>query len=128
MRRPATVLVALAAVGVCLAGCSPDSTALGAGAPTATGTSPLTGDITVLAASSLTESFTAIGEQFEKANPDVTVTFSFAGSSALAAQIADGAPADVFASASAKTMDGVVAAGDAADPVVFATNSMEIAV
>ena len=56
------------------------------------------------------------------------VTFSFAASSALATQITDGAPADVFASASTTTMDDVVAAGDATAPAVFATNSMEIAV
>ena len=93
-----------------------------------TPTSSLTGDITVLAAASLTESFTTLGKQFEEANPGVKVTFSFAASSALATQITDGAPADVFASASTTTMDDVVAAGDATDPAVFATNSMEIAV
>ena len=88
----------------------------------------LSGDITVLAAASLTESFTTLGEQFEAANPGVEVTFSFAASSALATQITAGAPADVFASASATTMDAVVAAGAAADPKTFATNVMEIAV
>ena len=77
----------------------------------------------MLAAASLTESFTTIGEQFEEAYPGVKVTFSFAASSALAQQISDGAPADVFASASTKTMDDVVAAGGASDPVVFATNA-----
>ena len=82
----------------------------------------------MLAAASLTESFTTLGQQFEAAHPGVTVTFGFAGSSALATQITSGAPADVFASASTTNMDTVVAAGAAADPTVFAENTMEIAV
>ncbi|WP_456788401.1 molybdate ABC transporter substrate-binding protein [Cellulomonas sp. P5_C5] len=123
MRRLALTVVA-AAVGLALAGCASGAGATASSPPSST----LEGDVTVLAAASLTESFTTLGQQFEEANPGVTVTFSFAASSALAGQIADGAPADVFASASATTMDEVVAAGDAADPVVFATNSMEIAV
>ncbi len=82
----------------------------------------------MLAAASLTESFTTLGRQFEAAHPGVKVTFSFAASSALATQITSGAPADVFASASATTMDAVVAAGAAADPRTFAKNAMEIAV
>ena len=82
----------------------------------------------MLAAASLTESFTTLGKQFEAAHPGVEVTFSFAASSALATQITSGAPADVFASASATNMDAVVAAGAAADPTTFATNVMEIAV
>lgn len=124
-RRLAPVLVA---VGLLLAGCSSGSSDTSASTASSTPTPPLTGSITVLAAASLTESFTTLGTQFEAANPGVKVTFSFAGSSALAQQITNGAPADVFASASTKNMDSVVSAGDASAPVVFATNSMEIAV
>ena len=127
MRRLALTLV-VAAVGLGLAGCGSGAADTETTASSTVRGSALEGDITVLAAASLTESFTTLGEQFEEANPGVTVTFSFAASSALAGQITDGAPADVFASASATTMDEVVAAGDAADPVVFATNSMQIAV
>jgi molybdate transport system substrate-binding protein len=61
--------------------------------------------ITVFAASSLTETFTELGRQFEAANPGTKVTFSFAASSTLAQQIIAGAPADVFASASKKSME-----------------------
>ena len=61
--------------------------------------------ITVFAASSLTETFTELGRQFEAANPGTKVTFSFAASSTLAEQIIAGAPADVFASASKKSME-----------------------
>jgi len=136
MRRPAVILVAgLLAVGS--AGCGTNGSGSGGSGGggggrgsggAGPGTAAVTGDLTVLAASSLTESFTTIGRQFEAAHPGVSVTFGFGGSSALVSQITSGAPADVFASASATTMDAVVAAGAATDPRVFATNLMEIAV
>ncbi len=85
--------------------------------------------ITVLAAASLTESFTTIGRNFEAAHPGSTVTFSFAGSSSLAQQITSGAPADVFAAASPATMKTVTDAGDGAGtPVTFVKNQLVIAV
>ena len=82
----------------------------------------------MLAAASLTEPFTDLAARFEADQPGVTVRLSFGGSSALAAQIADGAPADVFASASVQVMDGVVATGDAGTQIVFARNTLAIAV
>jgi len=89
----------------------------------------VSGPVTVLAAASLTESFTRIGADFETAHPGVTVTISFAGSSQLAQQITAGAPADVFAAASPATMATVVDTGDAAGaPQVFARNRLVIAV
>ncbi|MDP9882932.1 molybdate transport system substrate-binding protein [Sinomonas atrocyanea] len=85
--------------------------------------------VTVFAAASLQKSFTAIGRQFQAAHPGTTVAFSFAGSSDLAAQIANGAPADVFASADARTMGKVTGAGLAdGEPADFATNVLTIAV
>ncbi len=69
---------------------------------------PLTGKVTVFAAASLTESFKAIGDAFTKANPGVTVEFNFASSSALATQIEQSAPADVFASADQPQMQRLV--------------------
>lgn len=60
--------------------------------------------LTVFAAASLTESFTEIGKQFEAAHPGVKVTFNFAGSQQLRAQLEQGAKADVFASANTKEM------------------------
>jgi molybdate transport system substrate-binding protein len=108
----------VAAAVLALAGCGSDD----AGASTS-------GDITVFAAASLTESFTRLGEDFEAAHPGVRVTFNFAGSSALAQQINEGAPADVFASAAPKNMDQVTDTGSVtARPVTFATNTLEIAV
>ncbi|MBB2940327.1 molybdate transport system substrate-binding protein [Actinoplanes lutulentus] len=83
------------------------------------------GAVIVFAAASLTESFTTLGKQFESANPGSTVTFNFGGSSALATQINEGAPADVFASASPKNMQVVT---DAGTPTTFVKNQLVIAV
>jgi molybdate transport system substrate-binding protein len=68
-------------------------------------------ELIVFAAASLTESFKAIGALFEQANAGTTVTFNFAGSDQLATQIAEGAPADVFASANRTQMNNVIKSG-----------------
>ena len=65
------------------------------------------GEITVLAAASLTESFTQIAQDFQTANPGTKVNLSFGASDALAAEIDQESPTDVFASASPKWMDDV---------------------
>jgi molybdate transport system substrate-binding protein len=62
-------------------------------------------DLTVSAAASLTNAFKELGPAFEAQNPGTTVVFNFAASDALLAQIAKGAPADVFASADQEAMD-----------------------
>jgi len=64
-------------------------------------------DITVFAAASMTNVLQEINKDFEKANPQDKVTFSFASSSVLAKQIEQDAPADVFISADTKWMDYV---------------------
>ncbi|MDQ0792394.1 molybdate ABC transporter substrate-binding protein [Streptomyces sp. B1I3] len=88
----------------------------------------LSGTVTVFAAASLKESFTALGRDFERAHPGTKVTFSFGGSDTLAAGITGGAPADVFAAASPKTMAVVTDAGDVSGaPATFARNQLEIA-
>jgi molybdate transport system substrate-binding protein len=85
--------------------------------------------LTVFAAASLTETFTALGRAFESAHPGVKVRFNFGGSSALAQQITQGAPAEVFAAASPATMKPVEGAGlVAGEPQVFARNRLVIAV
>jgi molybdate transport system substrate-binding protein len=130
-RRRLAVPLLAGLLGIGLAGCASGGAGSGAdggGSSPASAASAVSGDITVLAAASLTEPFTTLGKQFEATHPGVKVTFGFAASSALAAQVTAGAPADVFASASQPTMDAVVQAGAAAEPQVFATNSMEIAV
>ena len=89
---------------------------------------PISGQLTVLAAASLTETFTTLGEQFEQNHPGVTVTFGFGGSSTLATQITHGAPADVFAAANESTMKTVLDAGLAVEAQPFASNTLQIAV
>ena len=81
------------------------------------------------AAASLTATFEQIGEEFEQAHEGVQVEFNFAGSSDLVAQIQEGAPADVFASADEANMDKLTADGlEGAEPVAFASNTLQIAV
>lgn len=87
----------------------------------------VTGTVTVFAAASLRDTFTEIGAAFEQVHDDVAVVFNFAGSSDLAGQLAQGAPADVFASADTVTMSRVVDEGlVAGDPVLFAANTLTI--
>lgn len=56
-------------------------------------------NVTVFAASSMTESFTQVGKQFEKAHSGIKIVFSFQASSTLLTQIKAGAPADILVSA-----------------------------
>ncbi len=86
------------------------------------------GEVLVSAAASLTDAFGEIETVFEEANPDVDVVLNLGPSSGLREQIIEGAPADVFASANTSNMDQVVEAGEAADPEIFVTNLLQIAV
>ena len=99
-----------------------------AAASTTTATGGLSGNLTVLAAASLSESFKEVGKAFQEKHPGTKVTFSFDASSALALQANNGAPADVFASADQANMKKVTDAGNAADPRVFAHNKLAIIV
>ncbi len=82
----------------------------------------------MFAAASLTDAFNEIGAEFGAAHPGVTLAFQFAGSQALRTQIEAGAQADVFASATAKEMDTLVAGGqvDASAPLIFLTNQLVV--
>ncbi len=89
----------------------------------------ISGTVHVSAAASLTEAFTEIGKDFEAANPGTKVTVNFGASSTLAAQINQGAPADVFASASPASMKIVTDAGNGQGEVAtFVRNQLVIAV
>ena len=86
-------------------------------------------ELTVSAAASLTNAFADIGTAFEDANPGVTVTFNFGPSDGLATQINDGAPVDVFASASPTWMDAVQDEGPGVSGRMdFALNRLAIVV
>ena len=86
------------------------------------------GTIVVSAAASLTDVFPVIAAAFQKRYPGTTVKFNFGGSSALVEQINAGAPADVLATASEPTLWKAVAAGSVGQPLLFAKNTMTIAV
>jgi molybdate transport system substrate-binding protein len=118
-------IAAAVSVAALLAGCS--SSENDAGPTTTSAPTGAAGAVTVFAAASLKSTFTDLGHRFEKDNPGSKVTFSFAGSSDLVAQITQGAPADVFASADTNNMTKAVDGGAVAGkPVNFATNTLTI--
>jgi molybdate transport system substrate-binding protein len=88
---------------------------------------PAPTELVVFAAASLNDAFTEIGAAFEAANPSVRVLFSFAGSSDLATQLGQGAPADVFASANLRQMTVARAAGRiGGTPQAFVLNRLAL--
>ena len=130
MRRMARVVTAgtlVFATASMLTGCaSGGGPAASSSATTDADAAPTT--ITVFAAASLTEAFDTLAAQFEAEHPNADVVLSYGGSAALAQQVLEGAPVDVFASAAESPMQTVGDAGLAVDPVVFATNTLELAV
>lgn len=135
MTRPTRrlLLAPLAVLALLVAACGSDGGSSSDGgtpaaAPGADAAGPeLSGEITVSAAASLTDSFTEIGEGFRAAHPDADVTFTFDSSGTLSQQLLDGAPVDVFASADeanmAKLTDADLVEGE---PTVFARNQLVI--
>lgn len=86
------------------------------------------GSITVFAAASLQGAFEDIAAEFEKANPDASVTFDFQGSQDLVAALAEGASADVLATANAKTMKAAADQDLVGSQTEFATNALALIV
>ena len=116
---PARSLPAVASLVILLGAASGCGSAEGVDGP----------DVVVFAAASLTDVFTELGEEFESEHPGTTVGFNFAGSSGLAQQIVEGAPADVFAAASPPAMAQVTDEGRGSGaPTTFARNALMIAV
>lgn len=86
-------------------------------------------EVSVSAASSLTDAYGDIEAAFEAAHPDIDVVLNLAGSATLREQILEGAPVDVFAPADLETMTEVEAFGAVAgEPQIFARNLLQIAV
>jgi molybdate transport system substrate-binding protein len=138
MSRRLSVFTVLLSLALLTAACSspaaqPTATSAlpppSAALATATGGSTGGTTLTVLAAASLTDSFKDIGKAFETAHPGVKVTFSFAGSQQLRAQIEQGARADVFASADTKNMDPLKTENLlGSDPQIFTQNFLTVIV
>jgi molybdate transport system substrate-binding protein len=120
MKRALTALVALLATGCGGVASGPGASPLSDG---------ITGTVAVFAAASLTDAFKDVATAFQKRHVSVAVQLNFAGSQALASQIDQGAPADVFASADLANMQRVEAAGLlAGGPRSFAGNKLAIVV
>jgi molybdate transport system substrate-binding protein len=112
--------ILLLVVALVVAACGSDDNNSGgssSGSPT---------EIKVFAAASLTAAFNKIGQDWTAANSGTKVTFNFAGSQALATQIQQSAPADVFASADTTNMGKVSSQVDT--PKTFASNLLQIIV
>lgn len=111
-----------------VAGCGSGGSS-GGGAPSSAAPPAQQRTLTVSAAASLTDVFNGLEKQFEQQNPGVAVRLNYGGSSDLAQQIVNGAPADVFAAANTSTMDTVSKAGLVNGTAsVFVTNTLQIAV
>ncbi|MEV6329903.1 molybdate ABC transporter substrate-binding protein [Streptomyces sp. NPDC051909] len=124
----AAVAALTAALLVPLAACSSsDDSRKDAGAETASGSGSAAPEahLTVLAAASLTDVFKTAGAAYEQAHPGTKLTFSFAGSQELVAQVSQGSPADVLVTADTKSMDKVRA--DTGTPAIIARNRLVIA-
>ncbi|WP_420110893.1 molybdate ABC transporter substrate-binding protein [Pseudactinotalea sp.] len=126
-------LTALALVGACSAGGGAEndaptdaSTEQGAAEPE----DQVSGTVTLYAAASLEAAFTDLIVEFEQQNPSISVEPPvYDGSSTLVTQLTEGADADVFASAAEANMQDLVAEGlNDGEPVLFATNTLVIAV
>jgi molybdate transport system substrate-binding protein len=125
-RRIAPIMAVLALV---MGACSSASPTKASTAPEAPPTAAaITGPLNVFAAASLTAAFNAAKKTLVAASPGLSLTYDFAGSNALVAQITQGAPADVFASADTNNMRKLVDSGLVGPPVTFARNRLEIAV
>ncbi|MGW4705956.1 molybdate ABC transporter substrate-binding protein [Streptomyces sp. NPDC004285] len=126
-RRRTAAAVLTAALLVPLAACSSDETKKDTAGSTASGSPSAApkANLTVLAAASLTNVFKTAGAAYEKTHPGTKLTFSFAGSQELVAQVAQGSPADVLVTADTKSMDKVKA--DTGTPAVIAKNRLVIA-
>jgi len=118
-RSRLTAVLAVAALALAACGGGDDDSGGSSGAASAS-------EIKVFAAASLTAAFTKLGQDFTAANGGTKVTLNFAGSQALATQIQQGAPADVFASADTTNMDKVKDL--VGTPRNFASNLLQIVV
>ncbi|WP_307844997.1 molybdate ABC transporter substrate-binding protein [Actinotalea solisilvae] len=135
MTRSRVALGAAAAVLLLTAGIGLGRAAGGPEAPSPAD-GALRGEVVVLAAASLAGPYEQLAAELEAAHPGLRVTLSVGPSSALAAQVVAGAPADVLATASEETMATAVAGLRDADvpgardarPVVVATNTLALAV
>lgn len=137
--RASFVFIWLVAALVSVAGCKREETPAPSRSASPSGAAPAEAakvgpdkqaetQLTVFAAASLRDAFTSLATGFKAAHAGVEVTFNFAGSQELRAQIEQGAPADVFASADTKHMEALLKASRVQAPVLFAHNEPVVVV
>ncbi|TMF47047.1 MAG: molybdate ABC transporter substrate-binding protein [Chloroflexi bacterium] len=119
MKRSLHLFLLLVALCSTVAACGNSSSSSAASTPSSI-------KINIFAAASLTESFTQIAAAYHQLHPDVTITNNFNGSQLLEQQIANGAPADVFASADMANMMKASNAGLVGDAKVFVKNRLVV--
>jgi molybdate transport system substrate-binding protein len=120
MRRVCPLMTALLAFGLMLAM---------QGGMRASEVPRIQGALTIFTAASLTDAFKEMAAEIEKTNPGTKLTFNFAGSPTLRTQLAQGARADVFASADEPNMSGAEKDGTIlSEPQIFARNMLVVIV
>lgn len=126
-RRYIAFVLLTAVLAAACGGASPVFASPTAMAPTTP--APFSGKLTIFAAASLTDSFNALATEFTKQNPGVTIASNYAGSSALVAQIIQGAETDIFASADEPNMQKLADAKlNLGEARIFANNRLQIVV
>jgi len=119
MKRSLHLFLLLVALCSALAACGNSSSSSATSTPSSI-------KLNIFAAASLTESFTEIATAYHQSHPNVTITNNFNGSQLLEQQIANGAPADVFASADMANMLKASNAGLVGDAKVFVKNRLVV--
>jgi molybdate transport system substrate-binding protein len=128
-RRAGWLAAGLGAVSLLAAACGGGTASSVSSVGSVSGSGDVKGTVVVFAAASLNGAFDQLGRQFEKAHPGVDVKFNYAGSSSLATQLKQGAPADLFASANTQNMSLVTNDNLAQSQAkTFARNKLEIMV
>src|SRR5271165_2825689 len=121
MKNRALLLLCFPLLVLSLVACGSTSATSGNSTPTP---APLT--LNIFAASSLTQSFNAIAAKYRQIHPNVTIKEDYDSSAALEQQLANGAPADIFASADTTNMQKASQAGLVDPSQVFARNRLVV--
>lgn len=128
-RRSWLVALLLLALGCQSQSASPAAEKSAEKAALAPAATPATKEpLVIFAAASLRDAFGSLRDEFVKVNPNVEITFNFAGTQELRTQLEHGAPVDVFASADQKNMDALQQKSQVREPAVFARNEPVIVV
>jgi molybdate transport system substrate-binding protein len=122
--RTLSLLIALGSLFVACGGSTTTTTTTTTSSGATATTAPVT--LNVFAAASLTESFNALAASYKQTHSNVNLILNYNGSQILEQQIANGAPADIFASADLANMQKAGAAGLVGTSQIFAKNRLVV--